>query len=174
MEKDNDLKNIDLSKRGTAKYFSTKKIGMILVTRLYPTVLSYYQRKLGTEKTVQVLRDLGSYLTDDFFKIYKKKRKNLQDYIKDWFKIFYDSKVDIKKINDKLYHVIDRDCILCMDIVLEGLPFHYCTPYGGSIERLLNVLAEQGKIPKFKYKVETIASKGHGNPYCTHTISLEE
>lgn len=170
------MDTFNLALRGTAKDLSNKKIGSLVVTMLYPTVLSYSYKKLGKEQAIQALRQLGSNITDDFLKIYAKNKKNIQEYIKDFFKIFYNSKVKVNKINDKLYHIIDDKCILCMEIALEGLPFHYCISYAGGIERLLNVLSEKGRIPgpKYKYVAETIGSKGIGDPSCIISVRLEE
>ncbi len=164
----------DLAKRGTAKELSNKEIGVLVVTMIYPSVITYFYETLGEEGAVKELRKLGSDIMDDFLKIYSKEKNNFMEYIKDFFQIFYNSKVKVNKLNEKLYHVIDDDCILCSDIKLEGLPFHYCVSYSGSIERFLNVLANQGKIPKHHYVVRTIASKGIGKPTCIHAIQLED
>lgn len=168
------MESSDLTKRGTAKDFLDKKIGTLVVAMLYPSVLSYCYHKLDTEGAVKALRKLGENIMDDFLKIYKKKRSSFQDYLKDFFKIFYDSNVKITKVSDTLYHIIDDNCILCTDINVEGLPFHYCIPYAGSIKRMLVVLAREVEIPAYNYKVETIASKGLGAKQCIHSVELGE
>ncbi|MHA1379661.1 MAG: hypothetical protein ACTSRG_14915 [Candidatus Helarchaeota archaeon] len=168
------MNSFNLALRGTAKELQSKEIGTLVVTMFYPAVLSYFYETLGEEKAVKELRKLGSDIMDDFLKIYTKERKDFTRYIKDFFQEFYNSKVTIEKLNDKLYHVFDNKCVLCSDITVEGLPFHYCIPYSGSIQRLLEILCDKGKIPKYKYTVNTIASKGLGNPSCIHAIKLED
>ncbi|MHA1378959.1 MAG: hypothetical protein ACTSRG_11305 [Candidatus Helarchaeota archaeon] len=168
------MEEFDLSLRGTAKVLFTKEIGTLIVKMIYPSVLTYCYENLGKEKAISILYKLGSDIMDDFLKFYNKENESFQDYIKDYLMIFYNSKAKIKKIEENLYHVIDEKCILCQDIVLEGLPFHYCVPYAGSIGRMLDVLVEQDKIPKFKYKVKTISSKGSGDPSCIHAITIEK
>ncbi len=165
----------DLARRGTAKVFSTKKMNVLVVTMIYPAVLSYCYQNFDTEGAIEALRKLGSNIMDDFLNIYNLKRNKFQDYIKDFFDIFYSSKVKIKKITEDIYHVIDDDCILCTDIKLEGLPFHYCTPYSGSIERLLTVLTEREKLelPRNTFEVKTISSRGTGDKACIHSIQFK-
>jgi len=164
----------DISNRGTAEELSKIKISSLVISMLYPAVLTYFYDELGEEGAVKTIRQLGADTADNFLMIYKKKRKKFQDVIKDLFKIYYDNKVKIKKINDKLYHIIQKDCIVCQDIVLEGLPFHYCVSNAGITEKVLNHFATQGNIPKFKYKVKTIASKGTGDPACVYEVKLVE
>jgi predicted hydrocarbon binding protein len=166
------MENFDL--RGTAKDFKNKKMVTLIVTMIYPAVLTYCYNHLSKEGAIEILRKLGRDIADDFFNIYSEKRPKFFDYIKDFFKIFYDSDVKVKKVTQDFYYIIDEKCILCTDItVLEGLPFHYCTPYAGSITRILDVLSERGEIPYKKYKVETISSRGSGDEACIHSIKLE-
>jgi len=164
----------DISNRGTAEELLRIKISSLVVSMLYPTVLMYCYKELGEEGAVKTIRQIGKNTMDNFLKIYKKKRNKFQDVIKDMFKIYYDNKVKVKKINNRLYHVIEDNCIVCQDIALEGLPFHYCVSNAGSIERILEHFAELGTIPKFNYHVRTIYSKGSGDKSCVYEVRLVE
>ncbi|MHA1793959.1 MAG: hypothetical protein ACTSVI_15060 [Promethearchaeota archaeon] len=169
------MDGFNLAQRGSAKDFSTKKIGKMVVTMLYPAILSHCYTKLGKEGAIQALKKMGEKIADDYLKIYSMNKHTFQENIKDFFKIFYDSKVKIKKIDANRYDVVDNDCILCSDITVEGLPFHYCTAYSGSIQRVLEFLKSEGKISvEHDYEVETIASKGSGDKACIHSIVLKE
>ena len=161
-------------KRGTLKELAKVNIGTLIIHMFYPAVLVYYYEHLGEEKAILALKKLGVKLMDDFFKIYNKERNTFQDYIKDFFKIVFNNKIIIKKINKTCFHVIDRKCILCSDIAVEGLPFHYCIPYDGGFERLFEILVQRNKIPKVNYTVSTISSRGTGAKKCIHEITIEE
>lgn len=162
------------SLRGTAKVLANKEIGTLIVKMIYPAVLTYCYEHLGEEEATKTLFDLGARIMDDFLKIYAQERDNFKQYIKDYLLIFFNSKAKIKKIEKNRYHVIDDKCILCQDIALEGLNFHYCVPYAGSIQRLLQVLAKRGRIPNHQYEVKTISSRGSGDKYCIHEIKIWE
>ena len=162
------------NERGNPKDFLNKQIGTMVITMIYPAVLYYCYERCDEKRGKSLLRKLGEGIMDDFLKIYSKKHSKFTDYIKDFFKIFYNSDVTIKKVTKDFYYIIDDNCILCTDITkLEGLPYHYCTPYGGSIQRMLEVLAEEGKIPMKNYIVETISSKGNGDEACIHTVKVK-
>ena len=170
------MEAFELSRRGTAKDLIDKQIGTLIVRVVYPAVLAYCYHEVGKEKAIKLLYKLGEDIMDEYLKakILRWDRDNFQDYVQDFLKYFYNSKSKINKINEKLYHVIDQNCILCTDITVEGLPFHYCIPYSGSISRLLEILVKEGKIPKMKFKVETVFSKGNDDPHCVHAIRVED
>ena len=170
------MEAFELTRRGTARDLIDKKIGTLLVRVIYPAILSHCYHDVGKEESEGLLYKLGEDIMDEYMKAntLKRERKDFKGYVLDFLKIFYNSNGKINKINDKLYHVVDKKCILCTDISVEGLPFHYCLPYAGSISRLLEILVEQGKIPRMKCKVETIFSKSNEDPHCVHAIRLEE
>ncbi|NHI94741.1 MAG: hypothetical protein EAX96_19780 [Candidatus Lokiarchaeota archaeon] len=165
-----------LSRRGTYKDLINKKIGTLIVRVIYPAILSHCYHKVGKEEAIRLLYKLGEDIMDEYLKtkILKWDKKDFQGYVKDFLKFFYNSKGKIKKVNENLYHIIDDNCILCTDVKVEGLPFHYCLPYAGSINKLLKILVEREKIPKMKFYVDTIYSKSNEDPYCVHAIRLEE
>lgn len=168
------MEEFEYGLRGTAAELSEMQIGLVLTQMIYPAVLNYCYQQLGEQGAIKILFKLGELIMDEYLKhkILLWKNKKFADYIKDWLQFYYHSKAEVKKIDDNLYHVIDKKCILCTDIEVEGLPFHYCVPYAGSIERMLNVLSENGKITLATYKVETITSRGNGDPACTHAITV--
>ncbi|MFW9872851.1 MAG: hypothetical protein ACFFG0_07100 [Candidatus Thorarchaeota archaeon] len=169
-----DTQDIKLLRRGTLKEFQKMEMISLVITKLYPIVLSYFHRKLGDKKVIPILKEIGFDLANDFLANYTKRQKTFQGYIKYFFKKFFGNKVTIEQMNENLFYVTDKNCILCSDTILEGIPFHYCIPIGGCIEQLLTVLAEQDKIPKFRYTAETASSRGLGNQFCIYTIRLEE
>lgn len=170
------MESFKISQRGTAKDLIDKKIGTLLVRVIYPSILSHCYHQVGKEEAIRLLWQLGVDIMDEYLKakILRWDRDNFQDYVKDFLKYFYNSNGKIKKINENLYHVIDENCILCTEIAVKGLPFHYCLPYAGSISRLLEILVEEGKIPKKKFNVETVYSRSNEDPYCVHAIRVED
>ena len=111
----------NISNRGTTKELSKIKISSLVISMLYPTVLGYTYETVGKDGAVDAIRNLGKESITDFLEIYNKKRNRVEDIIKDFFKIYYDNKVKVKKENDRLYHVTENNCIVCQDIALEGM-----------------------------------------------------
>ena len=168
------MQDFNIANRGSPKEFSNKKINTLIVTMLYPAVLSYCYKNMKKDEAEHSLKKLGWYLADFLYEVYEGNKSNFQEYLKDFFKFFYFNKIKIEQISENSYRIYDKKCMLCSDIEIEGLRFHNCIPYAGTIEKLLYWLATDGKIPNYKYNVETIASKSSGDRVCIHEIQVRK
>ena len=170
------MEDLTFLERGTPGEMLKMKMGNVLITMVYPGVISFFEKGFGVKGAMNYLRIIGNNIGRDFFKVWIAKEKKLDKIIKEIFKLAW-GKVEVKKEGENYYRIIDKNCGLCMDYELEFETeehVQYCGPLGGFLETYLNLLAEKRELEYKKVEVSTVFSRGSGASHCEHRLRILE
>ncbi|MHA1377590.1 MAG: hypothetical protein ACTSRG_04305 [Candidatus Helarchaeota archaeon] len=172
------MDDLNFVKRGTPGELMKMKMGGILITMVYPGVISFFEKGYGVKGAMQYLRIIGANIAKDLIKYWIVKENKLEKILKSIFYFLWDSKVSVKREGENYYRIVDKNCGLCMDYELtfdSKEHVQYCSPIGGFLEAYLNDLTQLKEgLDYKKVEVSTIFSRGSGSQYCEHRLRMIE
>ncbi|MHA1300950.1 MAG: hypothetical protein ACTSO9_16140 [Candidatus Helarchaeota archaeon] len=172
------MDDLNFVKRGTPGELMKMKMGGILITMVYPGVISFFEKGFGVKGAMQYLRIIGTNIAKDLMKYWIVNGNKLEKIIKSIFQFLWESKVDVKKEGETYYRILDKNCGLCLDYELtfdSKEHVQYCSPIGGFLETYLNDLAQiRENMDYKKVEVSTVFSRGSGAKLCEHRLRIIE
>ena len=153
------------------------KMGGILITMVYPGVISFFEEGFGVKGAMDYLKTIGSNIANDLIKVYIVQEEKLEKIIKELFKFAWESKVNVTKEGESYYRITDKSCGLCLSYEVQfdsKEHVQYCSPICGFLETYLNELAKIQDVNFKQVQVNTVFSRGSGASHCEHLLKVIE
>jgi predicted hydrocarbon binding protein len=145
------------------------KVHNTLFTTFYVQIVSLLKENYGVGGAINALREIGEGVAFSMWNFKKPKKTNsLKKIISEVSNFGFYKAVSYETREDGLL-VIDKDCSICWEGVLEkDIP--YCCIIDGFLEKyLLLAFDEDYDIPKVQVRV--IKSKATGDEQCEHLVT---
>lgn len=149
-----------------------------VITDFYGQLVPKLMEKYGDERKVaDILKIFGKRLIIRFQEYWTPKSKGVKRILEETYRLIMRRSVRrvIEVEKNKKWILVDSGCIMCGSGGIAFGEVHYCTLMAGILEGGINHLR---KKKGFEYlpiiKVETIASKTHGDNACKHEIMAVE
>ncbi|MHA1264758.1 MAG: hypothetical protein ACTSRS_05930 [Candidatus Helarchaeota archaeon] len=144
------------------------KVHNTLFTTFYVQIVSLLKERYGVVGAINALRQIGEGVAVTMYQ-YKRPSKthSLKKVINEISQFGFYYTLNIKVEPDGL-RLIDKDCPICWEGVIEkDIP--YCCIIDGFLERYLILFQEEyGTIPRIQVRVRK--SKAMGDEYCEHFV----